>query len=131
MANLWSEVQQPFRARFRFVSRYALIVFCIALFGRAAVAEGGEATAGSSNQKQAVSMGDSLLRPGSAPLHILYIHGIGAVGAGDSYALRKEICDFLKDCVNPQGETRLPREYADLEDFGPHIVWEAFWCSPL
>ncbi len=119
MANLGSEIQQSFRARIHFVSLYALIVFCIGILGRTAVAQGGEATADYSNHKQEVSMGDSLLRPGSAPLHILYIHGIGAVGAGGSYALRKEICDFLRDCKTPQGEIRLSREYADVEDFDP------------
>jgi hypothetical protein len=39
------------------------------------------------------------------------------VNAGDSYVLRKKICDFLKDCTSPEGETRRPREFADVEDF--------------
>jgi hypothetical protein len=74
-------------------------------------------TSGSSSHQQDISIGDSLRRSGSTPLHILYLHGIGAVNAGDSYALRKKVCEFLKDCTSPEGETRRPREFADVEDF--------------
>ena len=38
------------------------------------------------------------------PIHILYMHGINQVGAGDSAELRKAICHFLHACtVTPQG----------------------------
>jgi hypothetical protein len=114
MRTRWSSS----RTNIYFVVLYVLTAFCIASGGRTVVAQiGGDGTAVSSNHKQDVSIGDSLRRPGSAPLHILYIHGIGAVGSGDSYVLRKKICDFLKDCTTAEGEIRLPREYADVEDF--------------
>src|ERR1019366_10262724 len=36
---------------------------------------------------------------GSAPpIHILYVHGINQVGAGDSLQLRKAICKYLGEC---------------------------------
>jgi hypothetical protein len=85
--------------------------------GVLAVAQSGDGTAPSSSHQQDISIGDSLRRAGSTPLHILYLHGIGAVNAGGSYVLRKEICNFLKDCTSPEGEIRRPREYADVEDF--------------
>jgi hypothetical protein len=53
-----------------------------------------------SSHQQDISIGDSLLKAATVPLHILYLHGIGAVNAGDSYVLRKKICDFLKDCTS-------------------------------
>lgn len=38
------------------------------------------------------------------PIHILYMHGINQVGAGDSAELRKAICRFLHACtVTPEG----------------------------
>jgi hypothetical protein len=52
---------------------------------------------------------------GSAPpIHILYVHGINQVGAGDSLQLRKGICKYLGECT----VTRLGRVYAD----GPFAV---------
>jgi hypothetical protein len=38
------------------------------------------------------------------PIHILYMHGINQVGAGDSSELRKAICRYLHECtVSPLG----------------------------
>jgi hypothetical protein len=38
------------------------------------------------------------------PIHILYMHGINQVGAGDSAELRKAICRYLHECtVTPLG----------------------------
>src|SRR5580698_6096815 len=78
--------------------------------------QSGNANAQSSTHMQMASIGDSLRRSGSAPLHILYLHGIGATGAGDSLLLRQRICSYLKDCTSPAGDSR-GREYADLNEF--------------
>ncbi len=51
----------------------------------------------------------------SAPaVHILYMHGINQMGAGDSSLLRKGICKYLGECT----VTSLGRVYAD----GPFAV---------
>jgi len=57
------------------------------------------------SHQQMVSIGDSLARAGDAALHIVYVHGIGATGAGDSGMLRKSICDYLKDCTSVAGDS--------------------------
>ena len=51
---------------------------------------------------------------GTRHIHILYMHGINQVGAGDSLLLRKSICKYLGEC----GVTSLGRMYAD----GPFAV---------
>ena len=48
------------------------------------------------------------------PIHILYVHGINQIGAGDSLFLRKGICKYLGECT----VTNLGRVYAD----GPFAV---------
>ncbi|MFZ0689749.1 MAG: hypothetical protein WAM68_07950 [Acidobacteriaceae bacterium] len=52
--------------------------------------------------------------PAPQPLHILYMHGINQVGAGDSTQLRKAICRYLHACT----VTPLGRLYAE----GPFAV---------
>src|SRR5215472_15760795 len=49
----------------------------------------------------------------SRPIHIIYVHGINQVGAGDSLLLRKSICKYLQECT----ETHLGRVYADKGPF--------------
>lgn len=51
---------------------------------------------------------------GIRPIHILYMHGINQVGAGDSLLLRKGICKYLGECT----VTSLGRMYGD----GPFAV---------
>ena len=75
-------------------------------------------TTQASNIRPAVSLGDSLQRAGQGPVHIFYVHGIGATGSGDSAQLRKSICGFLKDCTNPDSPAT-GRETADQGMFAP------------
>ena len=51
---------------------------------------------------------------GIRSIHILYMHGINQVGAGDSLLLRRGICKYLGECT----VTSLGRMYAD----GPFAV---------
>ncbi|MGD1062573.1 MAG: hypothetical protein ABR860_04865 [Terracidiphilus sp.] len=44
------------------------------------------------------SIGDALNAPDHHPVHILYVHGINQIGAGDSSLLRESICTRLKLC---------------------------------
>ncbi|HEY4050109.1 MAG TPA: hypothetical protein VGM27_24875, partial [Acidobacteriaceae bacterium] len=52
-------------------------------------------------------------------IHIFYIHGIGSDGPKDrdSRALRKSICDYLKDCTTPEGTPIGEWDYADRDEF--------------
>jgi hypothetical protein len=49
------------------------------------------------------------------PIHILYVHGINQIGAGDSLLLRNGICKYLGECT----VTSLGRAFsnADLGDY--------------
>jgi hypothetical protein len=72
-----------------------------------------------SSTKPTKSLADSLQRVGGKQLHILYLHGIASNGPGDydSWLLRKNICDFLKNCTTPAGELDGNPEYADQDEF--------------
>src|ERR1700761_802742 len=71
--------------------------------------------------KQLTSIGDALRRPGNEPVHLLYIHGIGATEPYDSSDLRVSICKELKDCIVKGGEAK-GREYADQGVFDPDVA---------
>jgi hypothetical protein len=74
--------------------------------------------AGEASQQQLFSVGDALHVNRQMPLHIFYIHGIGATGPGDSLSLRTKICKYLKDCTSVAGSGPR-REYADAGIFSP------------
>lgn len=61
------------------------------------------------------SVGDVVKVSHTLPVHIVYVHGISQVGAGDSAMLRKGICKYLGECT----VTNLGRVYADG---GPFIL---------
>jgi hypothetical protein len=73
-------------------------------------------TAGTTN-RQVTSLGTEIEKPGNEPLHILYIHGIGAIGQGDSESLRISICKhalhYLHQACTTADGTFAGREYAD------------------
>jgi hypothetical protein len=83
----------------------------------------GVALAGQPQQKpahaapQVSSIGESLQTAGQHPLHILYVHGIGATGAGDSWELQKSICRLMKGCSIPKNPVPVGRDYADHGEF--------------
>ncbi len=64
---------------------------------------------------QISSIGESLRNAGQRPIHILYVHGIGATSAGGSQMFQKAICRFLKDCTAPAAP--VGRDYADAGEF--------------
>jgi hypothetical protein len=73
-----------------------------------------EDKAAASHQRRANT--EAMAQPvaGTRHIHILYMHGINQVGAGDSLLLRKGICKQLGECT----EAKLGRMYAD----GPFAV---------
>ncbi len=79
---------------------------------------------GPQSLSQISTIGESLRNAGQRPLHILYVHGIGATGAGGSQIFQKAICGFLKDCTAPA--TPLARDYADTGVFAKDVDPPAF-----
>ena len=73
---------------------------------------------------QVSSIGESLRDAGQRPLHILHVHGIGAISAGGSLPFQKAICAFLKDCTVPAAPVK--RDYADSGDFAEDSEPPAF-----
>jgi hypothetical protein len=69
--------------------------------------------------QESSSLGDSLRHAAGKEIHIFYIHGIGSEGPKDrdSRALRKSICDYLKDCIVPGGSPIGQFDYADQDEF--------------
>jgi hypothetical protein len=65
------------------------------------------------------TLGNTLRNSAGREIHIFYIHGIGSDGPKDrdSRALRKSICDYLKDCVVPGGNPIGQWDYADQDEF--------------
>ncbi len=78
------------------------------------------------------SIGDALDAPGHRPVHILYIHGINQVGAGDSAKLRDSICTKLHLCnVSDWRDEGI--EFADKGEFadGVNPPTLAYMGSPV
>ncbi len=87
---------------------------------------------------QAGSLGEELRRADGREIHIFYIHGIGSDGPGayDSRPLRKSICEYLRNCTAPAGESVGEWEYADQDEFdlgaaapGLKYLGESVWKS--
>src|SRR5215472_8349117 len=68
-----------------------------------------EDKAAASHQRRANTEAMAQPAAGTRHIHILYMHGINQVGAGDSLLLRKGICKHLGECT----EAKLGRMYAD------------------
>ena len=135
--------------RTRRVSALTMILLAlVAVAPRTGRAQGEVIDDGPQHLSEISSIGESLRNAGQKPLHVLYVHGIGATEAGDSLVLQRSLCKFLKHCTAEtlqrlkelgskkfQGE-RVPRDYADggvfeknaqppeFEYMG-HAVWES------
>jgi pimeloyl-ACP methyl ester carboxylesterase len=84
------------------------------------------------------SIGESLRNAAQRPLHILYVHGIGATEAGDSLIFQESVCRYLRHCTpetvkrikamqSPQyGGAPVPRDYADGGEFANGAAPPAF-----
>jgi len=72
---------------------------------------------GPQHLNQISSIGESLRNAGQCPLHILYVHGIGATGSGDSHVFQKSLCTFLRGCELPATPVPVARDYADSGEF--------------
>jgi hypothetical protein len=82
------------------------------------------------------SIGDALDAPDHHPVHILYVHGIAQVGAGDSSLLRTSICRKLNLC-EPGDWRNAGVEFADRGEFADGVqppeldyIGNPVWRSP-
>ena len=89
-----------------------LMFFFASLFAEAKVNEGGPQPLSDMS-----SIGESLRNAGQRPLHILYVHGMDARGAGDSKVFQRGICALMKGCSISSDPTPVSREYADCGEF--------------
>ncbi len=101
-------------------------------------AEGKVIEDGPQHLSEMSSVGQSLRTAGQHPVHILYVHGMDAMGAGDSWAFQKRICSFLEGCRVPDTPVPVEREYVNRGIFqigaNPpafEYMGKAVWSSPV
>jgi hypothetical protein len=70
--------------------------------------------------KALTTIGDALDAPDQHPVHVLYVHGIDQIGAGDSSLLRQSICTQLKLCAVSDWRNA-GVEFADKGEFAPGL----------
>ncbi len=73
-----------------------------------------------SSPKNLRSIGDALDSADGHPVHILYVHGIDQVGAGDSALFRNSICTRLRLCAVSDWKNA-GVEFADKGEFSPNV----------
>jgi hypothetical protein len=66
------------------------------------------------------SIGKALSSSDHRPVHIIYVHGINQVGAGDSETLRNAICDKLHLCDKSDWKYA-GSDFADKGEFAPDM----------
>jgi hypothetical protein len=64
------------------------------------------------------SITNALSSPDHHPVHIIYVHGINQIGAGDSESLRNSICDKLHLCNKNDWKTA-DSDFPDKGEFAP------------
>ena len=72
------------------------------------------------SKKTIISISDALDSADHHPIHILYVHGINQIGAGDSALLRTSICTELKLCAVADWKNA-GVEFADEGEFAPNV----------
>ena len=76
-----------------------LFILILAVTGGGASARAKVIEDTSGTLKSLTSIADALDSADRHPVHVLYVHGIDEVGAGDSKMLRDSICTELKLCA--------------------------------
>jgi len=116
--------------------KWTILFMVLAATGWAAPARAKvvEDTSGSLGTLSSIS--DALDSADRHPVHVLYVHGIDQVGAGDSGKLRESICTELKLCNVTDWKTK-GIEFADKGEFSskvepPTIAYlgNPVWNSP-
>lgn len=98
---------------------FTFLIFCVG--GGRVEARTGVAADTKDTLGNLTSIADSLDSPSHHPVHILYVHGINEVGAGDSAQLRESICTKLKLCAVSDWKNA-GVEFADKGEFSPSVA---------
>jgi len=93
------------------------VLFLVCSIAVAANAQANSQQSESQPTAQTSSLLDALHRAGQKPLHIFYVHGMSAEGAGASADFQNNLCKHLRGC-RPAGKP--VREYADYGSFQPN-----------
>ena len=108
----------------------------LAAAGGAALARAKVVEDASGSLKTLTSIADALDSADRHPVHILYVHGIDQVGAGDSGKLRDSICTELKLC-NVTDWKSAGVEFPDKGEFSSNVepptlayLGSPVWNSP-
>jgi hypothetical protein len=96
------------------------ILLVITAFGGAPQARAKVIEDASGSLATLTSIGDALDAPDHHPVHILYVHGINQIGAGDSSLLRESICTRLKLC-NVKDWKNAGVEFPDRGEFADGV----------
>ena len=99
----------------RHTSRLLTAILCCG----AAVSSAGQSKSANAASQGSSSLGETLRNSMGKEIHIFYVHGIGSYGPNDrdSLAMRKNLCDYLKDCTAPAGTAIGHWDYADRDEF--------------
>ncbi len=98
----------------------AFFILTLAVAGGGAFARAKVVEDTSGSLKSLTSIADALDSSDKHPVHVLYVHGIDEVGAGDSRMLRESICTKLKLCAVSDWKNA-GTEYADKGEFSPAV----------
>jgi hypothetical protein len=102
------------------ITKLALALLAVSAFGGPAQARTKVIEDQQGSLKTLASIGDVLDSPDHHPVHILYVHGISQIGAGDSALLRQSICTKLNLCdVSDWKNAGI--EFADKGEFAPGL----------
>ncbi len=109
---------------------FACLLLCVTNSQALAQASASTAASSEATQPKTQSIGDALKKQNGQPIHILYLHGIGALGGNDSAVLRRHICEYLDKTEPDDGCTYVEpvytaqhpkREYADMGQFSADV----------
>lgn len=100
------------------IDKLSCVLLILAAMGPAAQARTRIIEDAPGSLKALTSIGDALDSPDHHPVHILYVHGISEIGAGDSAMLREAICTKLMLC-NTTDWQNAGTEFANHGEFAP------------
>ncbi len=100
------------------IGKLSCVLLALAAMGSAVQARTRIIEDTSGSLKSLTSIGDALDSPDHHPVHILYVHGISEIGAGDSAMLREAICTKLMLC-NVADWQNAGTEFANHGEFAP------------
>jgi hypothetical protein len=113
-----------------------LSILALAVAGGGACARAKVVEDTSGTLKNLTSIADALDSADGHPVHVLYVHGIAEMGAGDSAMLRESICTKLKLCAVNDWKNA-GTEYADKGGFSSAVepptlayLGSPVWRSP-